>query len=59
MTKMKMEVTSAERTMIVAALMAYGRPDANPTVALLAGRLADADPTNDGPEVEILSGRKS
>ena len=54
MKKLKLDVTSAERTVIVAALMAYGRPDANPTIALLAGCLADADPANDGPEVDIL-----
>ncbi len=51
---MKVEISKAERTMIVAALMAYGREDANPTIALLAGRFADADSTNDGPEVAIL-----
>ena len=46
--KLKIEVTGTERTMIVAALMAYGMVD-------MANRIASIDPASDGPEVAILS----
>jgi len=47
--KLKLTVTAPERTMIVAALVAYGETD-------LAARIAreSRDPADNGPEVEIL-----
>ena len=54
---MKIEVTKAERTMIVAALIAYIGMDTpiNAGPADLLTRLAFADAADDGPEVAILS----
>lgn len=45
--KLKIEVTSTERTMIVAALIAYGSID-------MANRIADIDPADDGSDAERL-----
>jgi hypothetical protein len=49
----KIEITSIERAVIVAALYAYGYEG---TLAKnISDRFDHADPANDGPEVEILS----
>jgi len=51
--KVKIEVTKPERTMIIAALMAFGIPD-------LAQKLvAEIDPAEDGPEVNILTRKRT
>jgi hypothetical protein len=51
--KVKITLSLAERTMIVAALMAYGVPE---LASKLAGPLSD--PADDGPEAAILSVEK-
>jgi hypothetical protein len=50
--KRKIEITSGERTMIVAALAAYQMPL---LASLINSLFNDADSANDGPEVRILS----
>lgn len=50
--KRKIEISSSERTFIVSALMAY---DASASASEFNRRFEAADPTNDGPEVAILS----
>ena len=53
---MKIEITEVERTLIVAAVIAYvgmDNPFSDRTTDLLA-RLSFADAANDGPEIEIL-----
>jgi hypothetical protein len=52
MKKVKLVVSEAERTIIVAALMAYGTTNIARAIVTEA-----VDPTNDGPEVEILRAR--
>ena len=53
--KRKIEITSSERTFIVSALMAY---DASGVAEDFNRRFEEADPTEDGPEVAILSQRR-
>ena len=53
--KRKIELTEPERTMIIAALIAYGQ---TPLASLVNSLFIDADPTNDGPEVAILSQKR-
>src|ERR1035437_1904875 len=49
--KRKIEISGIDRIVIIAALMAYGWP-------MMANRIHDsfeaADPTNDGPEIDII-----
>jgi hypothetical protein len=52
--KRKIAITNAERTMIVAALIAYHIHDLASNINV---RFDSEDPTNDGPEVSILSGK--
>jgi hypothetical protein len=52
--KIKLTVSPAERTTIVAALVAYGLPE---TARRIAAQTTD--PTHDGPEVAILRDRKA
>jgi hypothetical protein len=47
--KLKLVITSEERTAIVAALMAYGWPD---LAVSLSGRVKNV--ADDGPEIDIL-----
>jgi hypothetical protein len=49
--KRKIAITTGERTVIIAALMAYQE---TALAARINSLFIDADPTNDGPEVEIL-----
>lgn len=50
--KRKIEISNAERTVIVSALFAYGFSHVG---LLIAERFEDADTADDGPEVAILS----
>jgi len=50
--KRKIEISDVERTTIISALMAYGLPQMASRINSL---FIDADPANDGPEVDILS----
>lgn len=49
--KVKIAITNTERTMIVAALAAFGKAD---LANIINARYAQADPANDGPETTIL-----
>lgn len=58
--KLKIELTKPERTLIVAALIAYlghDKPLDQESVDLLM-RLAFADPADDGSEIEILMAKR-
>lgn len=51
----KILMTLAERSMIIAALMAYNEPASKALAMSLNSRFIDGDRANDGPEVAILS----
>jgi hypothetical protein len=52
--KLVMDVSKSERTMMVAALVAYGAPE----LAWQVLRASYQDTADDGPEVKILMPRK-
>jgi hypothetical protein len=62
MKKIKLEVTTTEKVLVVVALKQYasslGSLSDLEWCLQLANRLAEAEPAEDGPEVEILRGIK-